>query len=137
MIATATEIAMHILKRSDIPDEHFVFFCWDVEDVRAATHDWVLNDSDLRIVHERLSDAFENGAHFPILENIVEELLEERRETRTVTILATALEAVMQLAGREMERIADCAERGGGNAEETLKEENEIMRTLRQTLSQW
>lgn len=137
MIATATEIAMHILKRSGITDERFVFFCWGVEDVRAATHDWALNDSDLQIVHERLNDAFENGADYPVMESIVEELLEERRETRTVTIPATALEAVMQLAGREMERIADCAERGGGSAEETLKEENEIMRTLRQTLSQW
>lgn len=137
MIATATDIAMHMLKRGEIPDEHFVFFCWGVEDIRAATRDWVLNDSDLQIVHERLNDAFENGAEYPVIENIVTEMFEERRETRTVSIPASALETVMQLAGREMERIADCAEQGGGSAEETLKGENEVMRMLRQILSQW
>jgi hypothetical protein len=42
-------------------------------------------------------------------------MVEEKRKHRNVTIPA-ALAVVMQLAGKEMERIAVCAEDGGGSA---------------------
>lgn len=51
-----------------------------------------------------------------------------------VTIPAAALAVVMQLAGKEMERIAVCAEDGGGSAADTLKEENDVMLSLRAAL---
>jgi hypothetical protein len=61
-------------------------------------------------------------------------MVEEKRKHRNVTIPAAALAVVMQLAGKEMERIAVCAEDGGGSAEETLKEENDVMLSLRAAL---
>ncbi|HHA1186392.1 hypothetical protein UXO02_23570, partial [Enterobacter kobei] len=76
----------------------------------------------------------ESGADIGQIRAIVETMLDERREKRTVTIPAKSLALVMQLAGREMQRIAVCAEDGGGSAEETLKEENDVMMRLREAL---
>ncbi|MDU2081519.1 MULTISPECIES: hypothetical protein [Enterobacter] len=81
-----------------------------------------------------LSSCLESGADIGQIRAIVETMLDERREKRTVTIPAKSLALVMQLAGREMQRIAVCAEDGGGSAEETLKEENDVMMRLREAL---
>ncbi|ELV2798007.1 hypothetical protein QNS20_004285 [Enterobacter ludwigii] len=128
MIGTAREIALEMLRCSDLDGEKFVFASWNRNDIRCICLDWDLNDEELVLC--RLSSCLESGADIGQIRTIVETMLDERHEKRSVTIPAKSLAVVMQPAGREMQRIADCAEQGGGSAEDTLKEENKVMQSL-------
>lgn len=59
----------------------------------------------------------------------MEDFLDEKRALRTVTIPATSLAVVMQLAGKEMERLTLQGEI------DALKETTDVMEGLRRTLS--
>lgn len=59
----------------------------------------------------------------------MDDFLDEKRALRTVTIPATSLEVVMQLAGMEMERLTLQGEIGA------LKETNDVMQDLRSALN--
>ncbi|HCI5455872.1 TPA: DUF1380 family protein, partial [Enterobacter kobei] len=116
MIGTAREIALEMLRCSDLDGEKYVFASWNRNDIRCVCLDWDLTDEELDEVLRRLSSCLESGADIGQIRAIVETMLDERREKRTVTIPAKSLALVMQLAGREMQRIAVCAEDGGGSA---------------------
>ncbi|HCJ6301574.1 TPA: DUF1380 family protein [Enterobacter cloacae] len=134
MIGTAREIALEMFRCADLDAEKYVFASWDSNDIRSICVDWDLSSDEIETIMERLSTTLDYGGCVSLIHGIVEEMIEEKREHRTVTIPATSLEMVMQLAGREMQRIAVCAEDGGGSAEETLKEENDVMMRLRAAL---
>ncbi|HID4646560.1 hypothetical protein [Enterobacter hormaechei] len=134
MIGTAREIALEMFRCSDLDGEKYVFASWDSNDIRSICVDWDLSSDEIDTIMERLSTALDYGGCVSLIHGIVEEMIEEKREHRTVTIPAASLAMVMQLAGREMQRIAVCAEDGGGSAEETLKEENDVMMSLRAAL---
>ena len=134
MIGTAREIALEMFRCADLDVEKYVFASWDSNDIRSICVDWDLSSDEIETIMERLSTTLDYGGCVSLIHGIVEEMIEEKREHRTVTIPATSLEMVMQLAGREMQRIAVCAEDGGGSAEETLKEENDVMMRLRAAL---
>lgn len=134
MIGTAREIALEMFRCADLDVEKYVFASWDSNDIRSICVDWDLSSDEIKTIMERLSTTLDYGGCVSLIHGIVEEMIEEKREHRTVTIPATSLEMVMQLAGREMQRIAVCAEDGGGSAEETLKEENDVMMSLRAAL---
>lgn len=134
MIGTAREIALEMFRCADLDAEKYVFASWDSNDIRSICVDWDLSSDEIETIMERLSTTLDYGGCVSLIHGIVEEMIEEKREHRTVTIPATSLEMVMQLAGREMQRIAVCAEDGGGSAEETLKEENDVMMSLRAAL---
>lgn len=134
MIGTAREIALEMFRCADLDAEKYVFASWDSNDIRSICVDWNLSSDEIETIMERLSTTLDYGGCVSLIHGIVEEMIEEKREHRTVTIPATSLEMVMQLAGREMQRIAVCAEDGGGSAEETLKEENDVMMRLRAAL---
>ncbi|EKY3919892.1 DUF1380 family protein [Enterobacter hormaechei] len=134
MIGTAREIALEMFRCADLDVEKYVFASWDSNDIRSICVDWDLSSDEIETIMERLSTTLDYGGCVSLIHGIVEEMIEEKREHRTVTIPATSLEMVMQLAGREMQRIAVCAEDGGGSAEETLKEENDVMMSLRAAL---
>ena len=130
MIGTAREIALEMFRHSDLDGEKYVFACWNRNDIRCVCLDWDLTDEELDEVLRRLSSCLESGADIGQIRAIVETMLDERHEKRSVTIPAKSLAVVMQRAGRELQRIADCAEQGGGSAEDTLKEENKVMQSL-------
>ncbi|WP_163334887.1 DUF1380 family protein [Enterobacter hormaechei] len=134
MIGTAREIALEMFRCADLDVEKYVFASWDSNDIRSICVDWDLSSDEIETIMERLSTTLDYGGCVSLIHGIVEEMIEEKREHRTVTIPATSLEMVMQLAVREMQRIAVCAEDGGGSAEETLKEENDVMMSLRAAL---
>ena len=134
MIGTARDIVLEMFRCSDLDGKKYVFASWDSNDIRSICVDWDLSSDEIETIMERLSSALEYGGCVSLIHGIVEEMIEERRENRTVTIPAASLAMVMQLAGREMQRIAVCAEDGGGSAEETLKEENDVMMSLRAAL---
>lgn len=134
MIGTAREIALEMFRCADLNAEKYIFASWDSNDIRSICVDWDLSSDEIETIMERLSTTLDYGGCVSLIHGIVEEMIEEKREHRTVTIPATSLEMVMQLAGREMQRIAVCAEDGGGSAEETLKEENDVMMRLRAAL---
>jgi len=134
MIGTAREIALEMFRCADLDAEKYIFASWDSNDIRSICVDWDLSSDEIETIMERLSTTLDYGGCVSLIHGIVEEMIEEKREHRTVTIPATSLEMVMQLAGREMQRIAVCAEDGGGSAEETLKEENDVMMRLRAAL---
>lgn len=134
MIGTAKEIAIEMLRDDDNDGEKFVFASWSRNDIRGLCIDWDLSDEEIDVVMERLEAELYPSVCVPLIYNIVEAMVEEKRNNRNVTIPAAALAMVMQLAGKEMERIAVCAEDGGGSAEETLKEENDVMLSLRAAL---
>ncbi len=134
MIGTAREIALEMFRCADLDAEKYVFASWDSNDIRSICVDWDLSSDEIETIMERLSTTLDYGGCVSLIHGIVEEMIEEKREHRTVTIPATSLEMVMQLAGREMQRIAVCAEDGGGSADETLKEENDVMMSLRAAL---
>lgn len=130
MLGTAKEIAIEMLQDTDNDGEKFVFASWSRNDIRSLCIDWDLSDEEIDVVMERLEAELHPAGCAPIIYNIVEEMTEEKRKHRNVTVPAAALAVVMQLAGREMQRIAACAEEGGGSAEVTLKEENDVMMSL-------
>lgn len=134
MIGTARDIAIRMLGASDNDGEKFVFASWDSNDIRSICVDWDLSSDEIETIMERLSTTLDYGGCVSLIHGIVEEMMEEKREHRSVTIPAKSLAMVMQLAGREMQRIAVCAEDGGGSSEETLKEENDVMMSLRAAL---
>ncbi len=135
MIGTAKEIAIEMLRDDDNDGEKFVFASWSRNDIRGLCIDWDLSDEEIDVVMERLEAELYPSGCVPLIYNIVEMMVEEKRKHRNVTIPAAALAVVMQLAGKEMERIAICAEDGGGSAAETLKEENEVMLRLHAALN--
>jgi len=130
MIGTAREIALEMFRCSDLDGEKYAFASWNRNDIRSMCVDWDLNNEDLDEVMRRLSSCLESGADIGQIHAIVETMLDERRAKRTVTVPATSLEMVMKLAGSELKRIADCAEQGGGSAEDSLQEENKVMLSL-------
>lgn len=134
MIGTARKIALEMFRCSDLDGEKYVFASWDSNDIRSICVDWALSTHEIETIKDRLSTTLDCGGCVSLIHGIVEEMIEEKREHRTVTIPAASLAMVMQLAGREMQRIAVCAEDGGGSAEETLKEENDVMLSLRAAL---
>lgn len=134
MMGTPREIALEMFKCSDLDGEKCVFACWSGADIRSICFDADLSDEDVGLVLEKLHAHFECDGYVGPIRGIVDDLLDDKRALRTVTIPATSLEVVMQLAGREMQRIAVCAEDGGGNADDTLKEENNVMLSLRAAL---
>ena len=134
MIGTAREIAIEMLSDTESDGEKYVFASWSRNDIRSLCIDWDLSTEEIDTVLERLDHCMKYGADVPVIHGIVEEMMEEKRENRRVTVPAASLAVVMLLAGKEMERIADCAERGGGSAADTLKDENDIMLTLRAAL---
>ncbi|WP_096196055.1 hypothetical protein, partial [Enterobacter hormaechei] len=96
--------------------------------------DWDRSDEEIDVVMERLEAVLYPSGCVPLIYNIVGVMVEEKRKHLNVTIPAAELAMVMQSAGKEMERNAVCAEDGGGSAEETLKEENDVMLSLRAAL---
>ena len=136
MIGTANNIAIALLTNAQGSDEQIVCAVWRKEDIRHVTGEWALNKEEISTVLERLDAELEYGANTALIQSIAEGVREEQRENRMVTVPAASLETVIQLAVREMERIALCAVDGGGDVEETLRDENAVMRTLRQALDQ-
>lgn len=136
MIGTANDIAIALLKNAQGSDEQIVCAVWRKEDIRHVTGEWALNKEEISTVLERLDAELEYGANTALIQSIAEGVREEQRENRMVTVPAASLETVIQLAVREMERIALCSVDGGGDVEETLRDENAVMRTLRQALDQ-
>ena len=134
MIGTVNEIVNALLKKVRESNEQIVCTVWGKEDIRQVTSEWALNEEEIRTVLERLGAELEYGANTSLIQSIAEGVREEQRENRTVTVPASSLETVIQLAVREMERIALCAVDGGGDVEETLRDENAVMRTLREAL---
>ncbi|MFZ5210194.1 hypothetical protein [Enterobacter kobei] len=130
MIGTAREIALEMFRCSDLDGEKYVFASWNRNDIRSMCVDWDLNNEDLDEVMRRLSSCLESGADIGQIHAIVETMLDERHAKRTVTVPAASLEMVMKLAGSELKRIADCAEQGGGSAEDSLQEEKKVMLSL-------
>lgn len=129
MMGTAREIALEMLRCSDLDGEKYVYACWSRDDIRCVCLDWDLNNEELDEVLRRLSSCLESGADIGQIRAIVETLLDERKEKRTVTIPAKSLELAIQLAGKEIERLAlnqeICA----------LKETNDVMQDLRRALN--
>ena len=136
MIGTVNDIAIALLENDRGSDEQIVCAVWRKEDIRHVTGEGALNEEEIRTVLERLDAELEYGANTSLIQSIAEGVREEQRENRTVTVPAASLETVIQLAVREMERIALCAIDGGGDAGETLRDENAVMRTLREALDQ-
>lgn len=136
MIGTANNIAIALLKNAQGSDEQIVCAVWRKEDIRHVTGEWALNKEEISTVLERLDAELEYGANTALIQSIAEGVREEQRENRMVTVPAASLGTVIQLAVREMERIALCTVDGGGDVEETLRDENAVMRTLRQALDQ-
>lgn len=136
MIGTANDIAIALLKNAQGSDEQIVCAVWRKEDIRHVTGEWALNKEEISTVLERLDAELEYGANTALIQSIAEGVREEQRENRMVTVPAASLGTVIQLAVREMERIALCTVDGGGDVEETLRDENAVMRTLRQALDQ-
>ena len=136
MIGTVNEIVNALMKKAGESNEQIVCTVWGKEDIRQVTSEWALNEEEIRTVLDRLDAELEYGANTALIQSIAEGVREEQRENRTVTVPAASLETVMQLAFREMERIALCAVDGGGDVEETLRDENAVMRTLREVLDQ-
>lgn len=129
MIGTPREIALEMFKCSDLDGEKCVFACWYGADIRSICLDWDLSDEDVKRVLERLNAQLECGGDFGPIRGIVDDFLDEKRALRTVTIPATSLEVVMQLAGKEMEHLALNQEIGA------LKETNDVMQDLRRALN--
>ena len=136
MIGTVNEIVNALMKKAGESNEQIVCTVWGKEDIRQVTSEWALNEEEIRTVLDRLDAELEYGANTALIQSIAEGVREEQQENRTVTVPAASLETVMQLAFREMERIALCAVDGGGDVEETLRDENAVMRTLREVLDQ-
>ncbi|PKA32787.1 hypothetical protein CWR41_00445 [Cedecea lapagei] len=129
MIGTAREIALQMLSCSDLDGEKFVYASWNRDDIRCICLDWDLSNEELDEVLSRLSSCLASGADIGQIRSIVEVLLNERHEKRTVTVPAKSLATAMQLAGKEMERIA-CSE-----GIEALKEKKEVLQELRIALN--
>lgn len=136
MIGTVNEIAVALLENARGSDEQIVCAVWRKEDIQQVTGEWALNEEEVRTVLERLDAELEYGANTSLIQSIAEGVREEQRENRTVTVPAASLETVIQLAVREMERIALCTIDGGGDVGETLRDENAVMRILREALDQ-
>lgn len=128
MIGTAMEIALDMLKMADIHGNKYVYACWDRDDIRCVTGDWDLNNEELNEVMRRFSSCLETGADVSLIHDVVRVMMDERRKKRSVTVPTASLEIIMQLAGKEMERIADGAELGGRSA--GLKEEHDAWLTV-------
>lgn len=129
MIGTPREIALEMFKCSNRDGEKCVFACWYGADIRSICLDWDLSDEDVKRVLERLNAQLECGGEFGPIRGIVDDFLDEKRALRTVTIPATSLEVVMQLAGKEMERLTLQGEIGA------LKETNDVMQDLRRAIN--
>lgn len=129
MIGTPREIALEMFKCSDLDGEKCVFTCWYGADIRSICLDWDLSDEDVKRVLERLNAQLECGGDFGPIRGIVDDFLDEKRALRTVTIPATSLEVVMQLAGKEMDRLTLQGEI------DALKETNHVMQDLRRALN--
>ncbi|WP_370967949.1 hypothetical protein [Enterobacter wuhouensis] len=129
MIGTAREIALQMLSFSDLDGEKFVYASWNRDDIRCICLDWDLSNEELDEVLSRLSSCLESGADIGQIRSIVEVLLDERHEKRAVTVPAKSLATAMQLAGKEMERLA-CSE-----GIEALKEKKEVLQELRIALN--
>ena len=129
MIGTPREIALEMFKCSDLDGEKCVFACWYGADIRSICLDWDLSDEDVKRVLERLNAQLECGGDFGPIRGIVDDFLDEKRALRTVTIPAMSPEVVMQLAGKEMERLTIQGEIGA------RKETNDVMQDLRRALN--
>lgn len=129
MMGTAREIALEMLRYSDLDGEKYVYAIWSRDDIRCVCLDWDLNNEELDEVLRRLSSCLESGADIGQIRAIVETLLDERHEKRTVTIPAKSLELAIQLAGKELERLALNQEI------DALKETNAVMQDLRRALN--
>lgn len=129
MMGTAREIALEMLRYSDLDGEKYVYAIWSRDDIRCVCLDWDLNNEELDEVLRRLSSCLESGADIGQIRAIVETLLDERHEKRTVTIPAKSLELAIQLAVKEMERLALNQEI------DALKETNDVIQDLRRTLN--
>ncbi|WP_200780572.1 DUF1380 family protein [Klebsiella oxytoca] len=127
--------AMSELLSLDVEEGEPVFvFTLTRGEVRHIAQDWNLSDDDLETVMLRLGTAFEYGAEVKVVHDIVEELMDEMRAARNVTVPAVALEKVMALAGSEIKHLYGGAEKGGGDAEAFIREEQEAMRLLQTAL---
>lgn len=127
--------AMSELLSLDVEEGEPVFvFTLTRSEVRHIAQDWNLSDDDLETVMLRLGTAFEYGAEVKVVHDIVEEMMDEMRAARNVTVPAVALEKVMALAGSEIKHLYAGAEKGGGDAEAFIREEQEAMRLLQTAL---
>ena len=131
MIGTAREIALEMLRCSDLDGEKYVFASWNRNDIRCVCLDWDLTDEELDEVLRRLSSCLESGADIGQIRAIVETMLDERREKRTVTIPAKSLALVMQLAGREMQRIAPLISDAPQEMQEQFARQNALIAEMR------
>ena len=129
MMGTAREIALEMLRYSDLDGEKYVYASWSRDDIRCVCLDWDLNNEEVDEVLRRLSSCLESGADIGQIRAIVETLLDERHEKRTVTIPAKSLELAIQLAGKEIERLALNQEI------DALKETNGVIQDLRRALN--
>ncbi|MEY8712245.1 DUF1380 family protein [Mangrovibacter phragmitis] len=130
MYGTTTEICIHLLTHF-IPGENMTVLVLTEDDIRELTPGMHPTPDEARQILSLIASA--DGLEFGVSEDTVITLLSSLREAetgQTVTVPAQMLRAVMHLAGREMERIADCAREGGGDAEDSLREENHMMATL-------
>lgn len=129
MMGTAREIALEMLRCSDLDGEKYVYASWSRDDIRCICLDWDLSDEEVDQVLEKLHTHLECGGDVGQIRAIVETLLDERKEKRTVNIPAKSLELAIQLAGKEIERLALNQEIGA------LKETNDVMQDLRRALN--
>ena len=129
MIGTAREIALEMFKCPDLDGEKYVFASWNRNDIRFICVDWDLNDDELDEVMRRMSSCLESGADVGQIQAIVETMLKERREKGIVTIPAKSLALAIELADKEIERLALSEETGA------LKEAMDVMRGLRRLLN--
>jgi hypothetical protein len=121
---TAREIALEMFRHSDLDGEKYVFACWNRNDIRCVCLDWDLTDEELDEVLRRLSSVRRCvSARYGRLSKpcSMSDAKANRDYSREIAGLSHA-------AWDGMQRIAVCAEDGGGSAEETLKEATSRLR---------
>ena len=134
MYGTTTEICIHLLTQF-YPGEHITVLTWTEDDIRELAPGMHPTPDEAQQILRMIENADRDG-EVVSEENIGTMLgsLREAEKSPDVTVQADMLRAVMHLAGREMERIADCAREGGGSVEDTLREEYQIMAALHTAL---
>lgn len=134
MYGTTTDICIHLLTQF-IPGENMTVLVLTEDDIRERAPGMCPTPDEAQHILSMI--AATDGQEFGVSEDTVITLLSSLREAQKspdVTVQADMLRAVMHLAGREMERIADCAREGGGSVEDTLREEYQIMAALHTAL---
>lgn len=134
MYGTTTDLCIHLLTQFT-PGETMTVLVLTEDDIRERAPGMRPTPDEAQQILSMI--AATDGLEFGVSEDTVITLLSSLREAEKrpdVTVQADMLRAVMHLAGREMERIADCAREGGGSVEDTLREEYQIMAALHTAL---